>query len=313
MMQTIFLIYLLFTFSTMKGMVEGDDQKLRIYAVPGQNGCGSEPWYIEKVFEGHQIDITQVPTPDILIDLGQSLCIQPLRKVISKENQKGILYLSSQGSATGLNYLVEDRGNRINAVIIESVLISGNDAICHTIKNHGEDIVQGSSGLPEKPLAYYWLPYMAKTQFPCYWPGGKQVIKSLSAIPTDIPIIIIHSKKDRQLSYGGACALYYGLRDYGNNNVYFISKEGSDHIRIIKDEKDKQAIQYILKRHNILPQDENYMDEDDVDLALYQPNYEQYKHLYDDLLYKEINHERIGYVLIICGVFLLYQFMNLII
>ena len=282
-MRKIFLIFSLALSST---IVHGM-RNIKVLAIPGQNGLGSESFYVKQCL-GTNMDVTQVETPSLRPDFGQDRCIKHLREALSLvRNKKVIIHATSQGTATALNYLAtEDKEKKITALVLESVLISGNDAIQHTVKSG----LMGSLGpLAKIPGSYYWLPYCAKVGFPYYWPGGKQVIKSLQNISTNIPIIIIHSKNDLQLSYKGALALYYGLKANGNNNVYLISKDGSRHIQI-SDTHDQSIIRQILKKNGLMNNDNKQ-----VNLQLYQPDHNQddFKKSYNDLNNQEKWHTRL--------------------
>jgi hypothetical protein len=263
-----------------------------VYAIPGQNGMGSEPTYVEALFAGYPVTVVSVATPGSS-DLGQGRCLTCLREAFAqKAFETAIIHATSQGTATALNYLAdEDAGHHIKALILESVLVSGNSAIYHT--THGP--LMGTSflsSLARLPLSYYWAPYCAKCLFPWYWPFGKQPIKVLDKIPTTLPIIIIHSKDDMQLSYDDACALYYGLRSRGNDNVYLISKDGSRHIHLI-DEREKNVVLAILQRHGLLTS--RAVGEPTIDLSAYQPDPLVFKPLYDSLVWKESCHRLVGY------------------
>jgi hypothetical protein len=272
----------------------GTEQKqLHVYAIPGQNGLGSEVPYVQNLLGSASITITPVPTPTYIIDLGQNRCIHYLRKSIREgnANHTSIIHATSQGTATALNYVAsEDKGKNIKALILEAAFGSGNSAIHHTV-----DKLMHVPWLVNLPFSYYWLPYTAKYVFPFYWPFGKQAITSIKNIPADMPVVIAHSKNDRQLSYDDACALYYGLRIQGNDNVYLITKNGNKHLNILRSEDDKRVVCAILEKHGLFERCSN--PDDSIDLCLYQPDYVQFKNQYDVLIGREKNHVRLGYAL----------------
>lgn len=267
--------------------------KLHVFAVPGQNGLGSDPEYIKGLLGENSVDVTPVATPLVSIDFGQSNCINMLKDAVEKNSdsrRQSIIHATSQGTATALNYLAHvDKGRQIKALILEATLGSGNSAIHHTVSGPLMDLKK----ITDIPSSYYWLPYIAKAKFPLYSPSGKQAIKSIAQIPTHIPIIIVHSKNDPQLSYNDACALYYGLRMSGNKNVYFISKNGRDHIEILSSFRDKYIIQEILKKHELLANSESM---DNINLSDYQPDHKNFRTMYQQLLQKEKKHEQLGTV-----------------
>lgn len=269
---------------------------LTVYAIPGQNGLGSEPEYIQEILQPdskNQVEIIEVSTPTWGADLGQNNCIQRLSNAIEKQKRQhhnAILYATSQGTATALNYLAHahnnDPANKIDGLVLEATLASGNSAVHHTVTGP----LMSLSNLGQAPFSYYWIPYLAKALMPTYWPGGKQPIKSIEKISTKLPILIIHSKQDPQLSFDDACALYYGLRQSGNENVYLIPFDQMAHIQILAGSNvAAQAVREILTKHKLLQKDRS------TDLSLYQPNPDQFKAQYDALITKERIHDRLKY------------------
>ncbi|HVX00974.1 MAG TPA: hypothetical protein VHA52_11140 [Candidatus Babeliaceae bacterium] len=272
--------YMLLCFSSIWAM---ENVPLHIYAIPGQNGLGSSELYIKGLLNGEDIKVHQVETPKFFPDLGQYRCMSYLgKKLNAQEAEPGIIIATSQGTATALNSAGDEK---IRGLILEAVLASGNDAIIHTLKGP----LANQSRFTNLPLSYYWLPYVVKLVFPCYWPAGKQPIKSIADIPNDKPIVIVHSERDPQLSYEGACALYYGLCAQGNVNTYLISKNDNRHIDICSG-KDGEVIKAILRKHKLLPYG---ITEENVDLNAYRPDFKQFKALYDSLISKEKKHDYI--------------------
>lgn len=285
-------------------------KKLTIYSIPGQNWGGSGSPYIDQILmnchpidvpEDKRLNVVSVATPRFPhIDLGQDQCIKLLEQAIEQNpSDNGLIYATSQGTATALNYLGHAKSHdHIKALVLEATLASGNSAIRHTMRNLRG--LKKYGWVTDLPAADYWNPYAAKAIFPRYWPGGKQAIKSIEHIVnTDKPIVIIHSKGDTQLSYSDACALYYGLRKNGNKNTYFISCEGPDHLYILQSNYFfKPALTTILAKHGILPNSRQ-----DVELAPYQPDPEQFRKQYEELRAKEAKHEFVKYGLVAAAAF----------
>lgn len=278
-----------------------DLRRLHVYAIPGQNGSGSEARYVKKLLGKKSVEVTQVQTPTALPDLGQNRCIKYLREAVKSRGNspEGIIHATSQGTATALNYVAyEDKGKQIKALILESTLGSGNSGIHHTASGPLMEMTfPALSKITNLPLSYYWAPYVAKAMFPAYSPSGKQAIRSIKDVPTNMLVVIAHSKEDMQLSYDDACALYYGLREQGNNNAYLITKDGDKHLWILKD--DKQVVRAILHKHTLLasPDEEQGKMLGNIDLSAYQPPHQQFKKQHDALVNKEKNHLRLGYLL----------------
>ncbi len=280
-------------------------KKLTIYSIPGQNWRGSGSPYIDQILmnssiedipEDKRLNVVPVATPRFPhIDLGQDQCIALLEKAIAENpSDNGLIYATSQGTATALNYLGHVTSHdHIKALVLEATLASGNSAIRHTMRNLPG--LNKYGWVTDLPAANYWNPYFAKAIFPRYWPGGKQAIKSIEHIVnTNKPIVIIHSKDDLQLSYNDACALYYGLHKNGNKNTYFISCEGRDHLHILQGNYEfKPVLTTILAKHGILPNSRQ-----EVDLAHYQPDPEQFRKQHEELRAKEAKHEIVKYGLV---------------
>jgi len=272
---------------------------LYVYAIPGQAGKGSEKDYVQNVLGVKNVTVGEVGTPFRRIDFGQSNCMQYLKHEIMPMKKKAIIYATSQGVATAVNYCATG-GKEIQGGIFESCMASGNS----TMMRYATDL-PGGKLLAKMPLVYYWLPYIAKVSYLFYKPWGVQPIKSVSKIKNRGPFILIHSLDDNRLSYDDARALYYGLKQNGNI-VYLISKPGKQHINLVRkvnekedtlggiDDQLQRHVQGILKKHGLLEGDD-VPDVTDAELISYQPDVQDfqgtvYKKAYDDLLQKEELH-----------------------
>lgn len=184
-----------------------EKRNLVVYAVPGRNGIGSKTKHIQEIFNlSPNTEVVHVPIPSVFQDIGQSSCMSKLLHALENEKRDDIdilLYGVFEGAATVLNYLPFLKNKNIKAVILESVLTSGNSAMYHKITWPLTDI----EFLKDVPGSYYFIPYFATVLHWGYRPGGRQPIKSVDEIRSDIPIIIIHSKNDNRFSFGEACAL----------------------------------------------------------------------------------------------------------
>jgi predicted esterase len=242
--------------NTVIGMELEQRSKTHLIVVPGQNGLGG-------IINGQIVSNTDivlpqlkdqrhfVETPNWMIDFGQGRCLSYLEKTMSslpKDNKnKVILHASSQGTATALNYTANNP-QKVSALILEAVMLSGNSAISHTLL-----------GSPDS-MAYYALPYAAKIVFPWYAPGGEQPILNLDKLPTNIPVIIIHATGDPQLSFQDAQALYAALAQK-NKNVHLIDKKEYAHVLLLNESNTSEinAIQHILHQAGLLPSGPDYI------------------------------------------------------
>lgn len=226
--------------------------KTHLLVIPGQNGLGggNVETYLP-YFAKHTNLIHEVATPFNIPDFGQSRCQKYLQETIDilNPNDRIIIHASSQGTATALNY-ASKHPEKIDALILEAVMLTGNSAISHTVENL---MMPGATSLPG---SYHLMPYLAKCQYPYYCPAGEQPICNVDKLPKNLPIIIIHHEKDLQLSHADAQALYAYLK-LNNHNVYFISmtSEWQEHVNLLLPKHMKQIanINNILKKNNLLP------------------------------------------------------------
>ncbi len=267
-----------------------ESKKTKVLAIPDANDMGSEADYIAEILGENQVRVKKVYNPK-WPDLGQDKCIKYLKYEIDTSNktEKIIIHATGQGTATALNYLGDDKdAHKIDGLILESVIASGNQYIIDLLKSSNSTFVNW-------PLAYYWLPYisMVRCFVPSYSPSGKQAIKSIRSIPINIPVIIINTKRDTQ-AYDAASALYYGLKEHGNY-VYLIGDSKTRSVRLIESLEEKNLIQSILKNHKLI---KGKKKQEETDLSVTKPDRRLSKKIYDDLLSKEYKHEGIKLLVI---------------
>lgn len=276
-----------------------------VLAIPGKGAFkpqGSSKHYVSQQLGIAWENIHTVKQP-IFGDLGQRFCQKYLIKSYDAHCTKAkgyFLHASSQGTATALNFLASHPGSQdgLKGMICESPMATGNSAIAHFCRC-------GFSG-------QLWFPYVARFfGLWTYSPSGMQGIKSASNIwIKDFPIIIVHSIYDDQLPYYGACALYYALKKAGHKHVYFITKDGDDHMELLDGSlEDRAIVKSILARHGVVKVDgEAFVH----DVSLYQPDHLQYQAVYEKLLSIEKAHTVIGAMLAtVCTVYILYYLMLL--
>ena len=265
-----------------------ESPKTHLLVIPGQNGLGGQN--VEKVlpyFAKNKHLMHHVETPSFVPDFGQAKCQNYLQQKLDSlhlnNNDKIVLHASSQGTATALNYASKNPA-KVSALILESIMLTGNSAVAHTVENL---MLPGATSLPG---SYHWMPYAAKVQYPFYSPAGEQPIYNVDKLPKNLPIIILHHDKDPQLSHKDAQALYAHLKQ-NNENVYFISTTSDyrQHVLLLNKESHKEQIEtinYILKEHNLLPSNPNEVLS--INSEKYQPEPKQeWKNHFNNLLAKE--------------------------
>ncbi len=264
------------------GMEQENQRELpKVFVIPGISNDGYDEDYVTRTTGISPEKIHRVGTPAIpLSDLGQSSCTKHLKDALQNNEDDFILYANSQGTATALNFLSQNPKHKDNCkgIVLEAVLGSGNSAIYHSTT------VRFVPALKKIPGLYYLAPYLAKIFFLTYWPAGDQPIKSVKNLKINGPIIIGHSKKDPELSYKDACAIYYALRQK-NDDIYFISKNGNKHVELFRNRNNASTVRNILASHGLSPAGVN-----SIDLRDYQPDPADHKAAYDELMAKERTH-----------------------
>ena len=309
--------------------------------VPGQGNFGGtehDDKLPQTIPEHYKKEVIRLKTPHAKTnnffcnkdDFGQNNCQdllhEKLDELFAQANIKFIIHAYSQGTASILNYISgleladqnkeEKRTSKIEALILESVMISGFSAINHFVGKHFH-----YCGLPVgffcSQLLYsdYWIPILAhKTTFPNFDINGTQTIDILGNIPKTFPIIILHTPKDYVLPFDGALAAYQTLLKHKNNNVYFIPVDRNIHIDMTsphiqhkedpgsflelqsKGDNARAKVINILKMLDIydLTKTEEGSDKEksDIDLTQFQPKFDRH---YDKKHRKNVDNTRSFY------------------
>ena len=247
-------------------MEKNDEKNVDFYSIilPGQNGLGGGSFIDYHIVNASSYSCYKVLEDPNLIDLGQTNCIKHFQEQFDndpafkdKNNRPPTIICGiSQGSATIVNWLAqkshEEQEKIARCVVLEAVLGSGNSAIKHTAKT--EVPITASSLFPK-----FILPVAAKLAvFPSYKPWGVSAFESAKKLSPNIPIIIMHSVNDFQLSVNDARTLYCKLRENKNKNVYLFEVENTEaHIDVIWTEPREErlrkiaALQAIYKKHGL--------------------------------------------------------------
>ncbi len=236
--------------------------------VPGQNGGGGWSFQANNIINTKQASnygtIGENGGFDLLkIDLGQANCIKHFDTKFKNDslaqnpNTQLLLYGISQGTSTLPNWIASQPKHiqdKIKCLVLEAVLGNGNNAIRHTTQ---ELIVP--KWVTYIPFYRYWLPWLAKFNFPTYNPLGNQALDSAKKLPTNLPVIIMHHENDFQLPVNDAREFYCTLRESGNDNAYLfeVNNKQRTHFEVLETEelslkkKKIAAMQAIYKKHNL--------------------------------------------------------------
>jgi|GEM_PF-6117424 hypothetical protein len=318
-MRVIVVVACLTLTSCVYGMEWGNKhavQSIKVYALTGLGGHkkteqDAQYNYANMLFshENTTVTIKSIGTPEEHCDLGQTHTMDYIASTIAadqandaQENKKydsTIILASSQGAAAILKLMSQKKLKMPNlkGIFFEGLFMSGNDAFYHSIHGERPEDYKPLKGLP---YVRWWAPYLAQfLKLPHYKPEGDQPVHCLSELPKEqLPIAIIHGKKDQRVNHDDAMVLYTQLRQRGKNNVYLFSKEAGpdaikserDHVNVL-DEKDLPAVRAILRKFNILPSIKGSAQEDKDLLSALQPKLSQKDINYYIKAYYQI-HER---------------------
>lgn len=227
-----------------------------VLVVRGQNGLGLGSTYIQTQFET-ALDATHtspfatrhpvhyrtvwsgIPARMREMDFGQTNCINLLTEAFDKidAHRDIVLYANSQGTATVLNWMSDSANSarirgRVRLVVLEAVMASGNTAIWHTI--HSMIIPSSIRYIIECLKLDALVPVLVSMfVFRAYEPLSPQPLKRAENFPRNIPVVIVHSRGDRQLSYNDACALQHLFRKkLQMNHTYLCTRADEEHMDI---------------------------------------------------------------------------------
>ena len=203
--------------------------------VPGQNGCGGDSFLDNNVVNtGSFINFGTESDPS-KIDFGQRNCVARFQEQYAQLNKatqakQNIFYGVSQGTATLINWLThkhDDAGKVVlrphaeqekiaQAVVLEAVLGSGNNAIMHYA-------TQAMPAVSYLPLSRAWSPWVAKAiKYPSYKPYGQQMLSSIQHLSPNISAIMKYDRNDPETSPDDARQAYINARKAKHNRVYLM-------------------------------------------------------------------------------------------
>lgn len=113
--------------------------------LPGQNGLGGEK-ALQYNIVNSSYSKYETLTNQFKIDMGQGNCIKDFQQQLDNDeqakNKECLLYGISQGTATLTNWLAQqpqEKQKQVKALILESVLGHGDNAILHTTEKMVSD------------------------------------------------------------------------------------------------------------------------------------------------------------------------------
>lgn len=204
------------------------------------------------------------------VNLGQKRDLERIHSVFQRAqtellNHDFIFMGLSRGAATILNYAALYDSTRIKALIVESSF----DTIKSIIKNL------------MRRFHVDWLPFatsigfkIAQTQFPDLDTKGFFPLETIIKLPKSLPVILIHSKKDRVIPIKSSRKIYLVLKSLGYEEIYLVELSHGLHGKLMQG-KDAELYQNIIhafyKKYN-LPHNNTFALKGEPFLALCQPS-----------------------------------------
>lgn len=164
------------------------------------------------------------------VNLGQELDIKRLAFVLdhacqSIPDHKFILTGVSRGAATIINYAALNQPSSIAALILESPFDTLKNVIKHLLRRFCVNWIPYS-----KEIAYK----IAKKNFPLLNIDGIVPLDVINRINKEIPILIIHSQRDKTISINSSRNLYSMLIRAGHAHVYLLELASGDHGKLLQ-------------------------------------------------------------------------------
>ena len=178
---------------------------------------------------------------------GQEGDIQILQKAVESSNDKVVLFGECRGGIAAINCLANSKDNpqKIKALVIEGTPAHITEAFNDKFAKLGLPC-----SISEKLFKYIWSSYPS---------NSKTTLDALSNIKNkETPILIIHSKEDKNFSFANGLKLYKKCKDEGFSNVYIAPLKGK-HCRSLQDDKENYltAVHSFYKNHQ-LPHNPTY-------------------------------------------------------
>jgi alpha-beta hydrolase superfamily lysophospholipase len=146
-----------------------------------------------------------------------------------------VIYGVSRGAATVVNFAGMEKSSNVAALVLESPFADIYDVFRH--------VVPCASLLPKD--------FILRLQYPSYNPKGEQPINYINAIPSDIPIALVCSKKDTLIPYESTIKLYNKLVESGRKNVHLLVLEQGSHANLLGQREYIYFIHAFFKQYNL--------------------------------------------------------------
>jgi predicted esterase len=203
------------------------------------------------------------------VNLGQQKDMARLHEAIRATknelpNHDLILAGISRGSAAIINYVALYQPDCVKALVLESPFDTLKSIINHLMKRFGVSWVPFSEKIGFK---------IAQSQFPELDLQGVVPLKTAPYLPYDLPILLIHSKKDKVIPVKCSREIYMILRQTGHQHVYLFELHNGAHGKLMNgpDAIHYQNVVHAFYKKYKLPHHEPFARDGEHLLLLSQP------------------------------------------
>jgi len=163
------------------------------------------------------------------VNLGQEHDIARLKESFEKaestlQGYKFIIAAISRGSATAINFVALHQPESVAALVLESPFDTITNVIQHLLRRFYVNWVPFSKKIALK---------LAKSSFPRLNPKGIVPLNVIHKIKSTIPIMIIHSSRDRTIPINSSRNLYRSLLLAGHPHAYFLELASGEHGKLV--------------------------------------------------------------------------------
>lgn len=209
------------------------------------------------------------------VNLGQQADIDRLRYAYYKTRQELphhdiVLTGVSRGAVTAYNCIALHKLENVKALVLESPFDTFNSVVKHLLRRFHIGWIPFSRKLA--------IRYVKKT-FPLFDINGIFPLNISHMMPCDIPILIVHSKKDKTIPIKSSRLIYCALLQNGHKDVYLLELNEGDHGKLIagpEGELYQNVVHAFYKKYN-LPHNPTFAQRGEAILKNCQPSLESMK------------------------------------
>lgn len=163
------------------------------------------------------------------VNLGQKQDIERLKhayeKILEKHPDAEIILVGvSRGSVAIINFIATYQPDHVRALILESPFDTLKNIIKHMLERFHVSWIPFSNRIAYK---------IAQKYFPSLDLKGIVPLDVVEKLPYNVPIIIVHSKKDRVIPIKSSRKLYLNLKQTGHDHVHLLELKSGNHGKII--------------------------------------------------------------------------------